>query len=191
MMDPSQYGWRNEYRIFEMRKVVLLLALLTVILGCRFLNPSNNNDPVVEVSDDDVTMNAAIQEAQQTLYFFIDNFQSPKLGQTYFGIKARFPYSANSAEHMWISDLEYLGQEFDGILGSEPVYVMNLKLGDHVTVSIDNVSDWMIIENNKLIGGYTLRVLRDKMTPDEQKKFDEELGLIIDYPSTPIPTYVP
>jgi len=40
-------------------------------IGCRLFNAGNPNDPVVVVSDDDVAMNAAIQEAQQTLYFFI------------------------------------------------------------------------------------------------------------------------
>jgi len=73
-----------------MRKAVIFTVIFMMTIGCRLFNAGNPNDPVVVVSDDDVAMNAAIQEAQQTLYFFLENFQSPKPDQTYFGIKARF-----------------------------------------------------------------------------------------------------
>lgn len=45
---------------------------------------------------------------------------------------------------------------------------------------IFHISDWMIIEDNKLIGGYTIKNLRNKMTEEERKAFDGSFGVIIE-----------
>jgi uncharacterized protein YegJ (DUF2314 family) len=173
-----------------MRRLGWLSILLFVTLGCGFLSGAGN-DPIVEVANNDPEMIAAIEDARNTLYFFLENFQSPKPNQTYFSIKARFPYGADSHEHMWIDDLIFSGQEFSGILGNDPRYVLDLKYGDKVTVKVSDVTDWMIVENGKLIGGYTLLVLRNRMSPTEREKFDAQIGLVIDPNATPIPTAIP
>jgi uncharacterized protein YegJ (DUF2314 family) len=36
----------------------------------------------------------------------------------------------------------------------------------------------MYLEKGKLYGGYTVRVLRKRMTPAEQKQFDKENNII-------------
>lgn len=38
----------------------------------------------------------------------------------------------------------------------------------------------MVIERGQLIGGYTIRVLRDRMPIDERKVFDEQLPFTIE-----------
>lgn len=38
----------------------------------------------------------------------------------------------------------------------------------------------MIIEDGRLIGGYTIRAIREKMTDKEKKPFDESTGMYID-----------
>lgn len=36
------------------------------------------------------------------------------------------------------------------------------------------ISDWMYIEDGYLVGGYTTRVIRDRMTEEERKKHDAQ-----------------
>jgi len=38
----------------------------------------------------------------------------------------------------------------------------------------------MYLENGKLFGGYTIRVLRNNMSEEERKQFDSESGMQID-----------
>jgi uncharacterized protein YegJ (DUF2314 family) len=139
------------------------------------------NPDVVGVADEDVTMNAAMREARSTVQAFIVALKSPKPNQEAFSIKKQFADS-NGAEHMWISDLQYDGKEFKGRLSNEPVDVNSVKLGDNVTVAPQDISDWMYLDKGKLVGGYTIRVLYDKMTPEEQKKFEQESGYTISSP---------
>ena len=38
----------------------------------------------------------------------------------------------------------------------------------------------MLLENGKLVGGYTIRVMRDQASPEERKEIDAAMGFVID-----------
>ena len=173
-----------------MRNLIFAFLLVGAILGaCSFFQaaPSGEAGNVESVSSDDPEMNAAIQEAQDTLSLFIAALEAPAASQTYFGIKAEFPYGeGNSAEHMWVSDLTLVEAGFEGTLLNEPVYVQGLEFGDHVSVATGDVSDWMIIDGERLLGGFTIHVLRSRMSESERTQFDAEFGYTIpDQPALP------
>jgi uncharacterized protein YegJ (DUF2314 family) len=132
-------------------------------------------------------MKAAIQQARDTLPLFVKAYKSPTPTQTYFSIKARFPYGDDrNAEYMWISNLSLEESRFKGIMDNEPIYVNNIHLGDTVVVEMDDISDWMIIDNGRLLGGFTIHVLRNNMTDSEREQLDAELGFIMgDKPALP------
>ena len=41
-----------------------------------------------------------------------------------------------------------------------------------VSFDPDDITDWMYIEDGRLIGGYTTRLLRERMSPEERKQLD-------------------
>lgn len=173
-----------------MRKKLFFLVLMsTALLACNIFSqvPPGEVGNVENVSTDDSEMNAAIQQAQNTLPLFIEAFQSPKSTQSYFSIKARFPYgTGDDAEHMWIDDLSFNENQFEGIVSNEPVYVHDIQVGDRITVEIADVTDWMIVDDDLLLGGFTIHVLRNRMTTSEREEFDRDFGLIIpDEPALP------
>jgi uncharacterized protein YegJ (DUF2314 family) len=172
-----------------MRKILLLTFLASLLLSCRLLNPPpspqpTSSDPIVKFSEDDVEMNNAIRQAQETLPLFIKALQSPTDTQTAFLVKARFPYDEpDNYEHMWINELAYTGDVFEGTLANEPVYVTEIRFGDRVTVKIEDISDWMIIDDHRMLGGFTLHVIRNNMSEDERAQFDA--GLDFEIPDSP------
>jgi uncharacterized protein YegJ (DUF2314 family) len=132
-------------------------------------------------------MNAAIQEARDTLSLFVDALQAPTETQSYFAIKVIFPFGEDgSAEHMWVDQLTYADGQFQGVLSNDPVDVTDLTYGDTVTASADEISDWMIVDDGQLLGGYTLHVLRNRMSEAERAQFDADFGVAIpDEPALP------
>ena len=166
-----------------MRKVVLVLLLLSVFMtSCRFVNEflAGEDGNVIDVPADDAEMNAAIQKAKETLGIFVHALRAPTPTQTHFSVKAVFPYEdGQDGEHMWIGDLSFDGSHFHGILGNEPVYVKNLHYGDAVTVKVEDVTDWIIIDDGKLVGGFTISVLLNQMSERERKRYMEENGLFL------------
>ena len=58
---------------------------------------------------------------------------------------------------------------------------VTIELGAHpdrlVEVDPKDVLDWMILEKDgSVTGGYTLRIEYQRMTPEQQKRYDEVTG---------------
>lgn len=161
-----------------MRKLwIVLLTALILLAACNTL-PAGEEDNVIDVSADDSAMNAAIERAQETLPQFIAALQSPPSAEAQFSIKVRYPYgTSGAAEHLWVSGLTYRDGQFDGIMANEPLYIGGLDLGDAVTVDPADISDWMIVDGDKMYGGFTVYVLRAKLSEAERADFDAESGL--------------
>jgi uncharacterized protein YegJ (DUF2314 family) len=151
---------------------VIALALA----GCGKKHP---DDKVTYVADDDPRMNAAMDKARSTINSFITALKSPKPGQSAFSIKMGFTDGGNT-EHMWLTPVSFDGSKFTGTINNEPEKVKSVKMGQKVTVAPEKISDWMYVENQKLVGGYTLRVLREAITPAERADFDKSVPFVIE-----------
>lgn len=149
------------------------------LLSCKESNKiERENEPTIySVADQDKDMNAAIEKAKQTLSDFNAGLSNPKAESL--ALKVQFTNSEGS-EHMWVGNIELKDGKYSGILNNEPEYVKEYKSGDKIDIDSSKISDWMYLENGKLYGGYTIRVLRDKMSEEERKQFDEESGMQID-----------
>ena len=152
----------------------IVAAILLGFTGCGESDSGN----VVHVSDTDPAMNQAMAKARATSDQFAEALRNPGK-RSDFSLKAKFT-EGSEAEHMWVNDIRVEGASFKGKLGNDPENLKKIRFGQSVTVSRDRVSDWMYVEDGKLVGGYTLRVLRDRMKPSERKKFDASLPFKIE-----------
>jgi uncharacterized protein YegJ (DUF2314 family) len=163
---------RTAMRSIQIGSILVLCA----VLGCG-KRPAA--DPVIPVSADDPQMNAAIEKARATVPTFVNALRAPKKNQTGFSVKMAF-IDGKHTEHMWLDAVRYDGKQFHGTVNNEPENVSNVKLGDQASVDASKISDWMYIENRKLVGGYTIRVLRDKLNGKEREEFDRDLPFIVE-----------
>ena len=81
---------------------------------------------------------------------------------------------------MWLNQLYFKSEQLFGVLDSDPVSVFTVKAGDSLEIQRDKVSDWMYIKNGKLVGGYTIKVLYNKMSKKEREQFKNEVGFDIE-----------
>ncbi len=158
-----------------MRVVCAAALSLVVLTGCS----KKPDDKVTYVKKDDQAMNAAMAKARSSVNKFIAVLKSPKPGQSDFSVKVPF-VQADSTEHMWLTSVSYDGKVFTGTVNNEPQMVNNVKLGDRTTIAPSKISDWMYVENGKLVGGETLRVLRNRLPANERAEFDKQVGFVID-----------
>ncbi len=115
----------------------------------------------------------------KTLDKFNEALKSGKPDFEYFALKTRFN-TPNGGEHIWVSNIILKEGKYFGVIDNLPESTTDVKLGDTIQIKNDNITDWMYIDNQKLRGGYTLRVLRNRMTETERKQFDADSGLIIE-----------
>lgn len=140
-------------------------------MGC---DGSHNEDKTVPVSVEDAQMNDAISKAKASLSSFIEILKSPKPGQKYFLVKGRF-VSGEEVEHIWVADISFDGRSFQGVIANEPKSIKDLKFKQPITVNSSDVSDWMYVQNGKLVGGFTSRLLRDRKTDEQRREEDLQL----------------
>ncbi|MCU0433724.1 MAG: DUF2314 domain-containing protein [Bacteroidia bacterium] len=167
-------------------KIHILSLLLLAATSCNFAPPKNtysdstSNDVIAEVETDDKEMNAAIELAKQTLYQFKNALQNQTARQGAFGLKVHFDLGGGMGEHIWLREVWMENNEYFGIVDNDNLQTTEVNYNDTIKVNPDHISDWMFVDQGKLVGGFTTRVLRKRMSPEERKEFDAGYGVIIE-----------
>jgi uncharacterized protein YegJ (DUF2314 family) len=158
-----------------MKLIFTICLLIIVTSGCNEKSSqTNQGDSVIKVADGDAEMNAAISNAKATLTSFITTLHAPQSNQNYFLIKGKFA-SGDSYEHIWVADISFDGSNFCGVVANEPEKSSGLSFKQKVEVATTNVTDWMYVQDGKLVGGFTSRVLRSRMTEKERQDEDSSI----------------
>jgi uncharacterized protein YegJ (DUF2314 family) len=160
--------------------LTLASTWLIVLSGCGDPQPpskfsaESGQPPVVHFADDDPLMTAAIDQARATVDQFIIALEAPTPVQESFAVKVAIK-DGDEVEHMWVNPVRHEQGRFIGATNNDPESVTTVKLGDEVVVAKEEVSDWMYIDDGKLVGGYTMRVMRDGLSPEERADFDRSV----------------
>jgi uncharacterized protein YegJ (DUF2314 family) len=147
----------------------LLIAFILFWGGCT----EQSEDTVVDVEASDQKMNAAMDHARETVNQFIERLRNPQPNDSEFGIKVKIQ-DGDNVEHFWVSDISFADGTFTGNLANEPEYVKNVKYGQKITVKSEEISDWKYLDNGKMIGNFTLRVLLEYLPPKQAKAIREQ-----------------
>lgn len=163
-----------------------VMLMIAAVVGCGGDQPVANETierpgqpPVTQVESDDPEMTAAIETARATVDQFIAALETPQPSRSDFSVKVRIE-DGDYAEHMWILPVRYENGEFHGTINNEPSGVTTVSLGDEVSVAKEEISDWMYVEDQKLIGGYTLRAIRASLPQEERADFDRSLPFALE-----------
>jgi uncharacterized protein YegJ (DUF2314 family) len=160
-------------------KIILLFIIISCYSCATKSQTTDTSDPVINIQDDDAKMNEAIKKASQSFKVFEAAFNSKKKTYSYFTIKIPFAVTGGH-EHIWISDISKEKDGYFGIVDNLPESATTVKQGDKIKIETEKLSDWMFVEDGKLRGGYTFRVLLKRMTPEERKEFESGLPFIIE-----------
>jgi uncharacterized protein YegJ (DUF2314 family) len=160
-----------------MRTLLIILTLISFGTFGQTDKKQRQGEPdIYNVESDDKEMNEAIKKSRLTFDDFLTTFKNKKRSQSNFSVKMPFPTNYG-AEHIWLVNIESKDGKLFGQVDNVPESVTSIKLGDKIEIDRNKISDWFYIEDNRLIGGLTIRVLRDRMTPIEKRQFDREFGV--------------
>ncbi|HEY6161303.1 MAG TPA: DUF2314 domain-containing protein, partial [Bacteroidia bacterium] len=135
---------------------------------------------VINVANDEQRMNFAMEKARLTIGYFKRSLAHPMAGQTYFSLKAKV-IDGEAVEHLWLNTISFDERgNAHGNVGNKPVNVRNVSMGKRISVPPEHVSDWMIVEKGKLVGGYTIRAIRENVEEKDRPAFDKSINLVID-----------
>lgn len=141
--------------------------------GPASANPSSNGpsggvaDPpakpesepsTVSFDSDDPEVNAAVEKARATVDRFVRAFNNPCALCHAFSVKKAYDTRSGSREHIWIEVTSIEGDTYHGTIANDPVDIPDLALGDEVSGSLAEISDWLYQVRDTMAGGFTVRV---------------------------------
>ncbi|MCC9609221.1 DUF2314 domain-containing protein [Blastopirellula sp. JC732] len=128
------------------------------------------------VRSSDPAYQQTIADAHQFLSRFRDMLPADGTPRPDALVKTRIADGDNVA-FMWLSNAALDGDTFTAELFEVPDSLPNYRVGDRLTVTLKELMDWMVNENGRLTGGFSLRYSRDRMTEDEKQDFDQHIGV--------------
>ena len=155
-----------------------LLQLKAFLIFCLFLLASCSTASSLAgtpVTDDE--LDAAIQQAHATLNVLREALLSPKPSYNFIGLKVRFRTEGGLIDDNWTQPVAYDESLFTIRLMDGLTYDRNQHTDHLLNVPLGDVVDWVIVEKGgNLIGGYTIRLAYEHMTPSEKEQFLKVTG---------------
>lgn len=139
-------------------------------------NQLDSTDNIAVYTGDDVEMNAAINKARRTYPEFLESLKNKCSDCERFNVKIRLGFGEIDGEHVWLDSLFWQKSKLYGVLASTPENVQRVNFGDVLEANPDSLSDWMYVRGGKLVGGYTIKAVYDRLKPGEQKQLEEDFG---------------
>jgi uncharacterized protein YegJ (DUF2314 family) len=157
-----------------LRKFVLALCLLT--FACA---PAFGTTASPTTSGTDTELEAAIQQARGSLDDFLTKITTPHPDRTFIAVKVRFAPPGESTQDIWVDEVTYIDGVLRGFMGDD-IPSLRLEAGETISIEEEDIVDWMIVEDGKLVGGYTIRLAVQRMSPEEREQFLETLDYVIE-----------
>jgi len=159
-----------------MKKRFFLFICLFVI-ACSPVQTQISATPL----NSDADMEAAFQQARETLDEFIQKIGTTHPDRTLVAVKVRFVLPDSSSQDIWVDQITYDDQagRFHGVMGDD-IPTLKLSVDDKITIDKKEIVDWMIVQDGKLIGGYTIRLAYARMTPAQKERFLETVHYSVD-----------
>jgi uncharacterized protein YegJ (DUF2314 family) len=154
--------------------ICLTLCLLT--FACA-PSPVLTGSPTASGTDSE--LDAAIRQARDTLDEFSAKIATPHADRTFVALKVRFYPPDEPPQDIWVDGVTYTSGVFRGDMGDD-IPALKLEMGEKITIDEKDIVDWMIVEQGKLVGGYTIRLAVQRMSPEERERFLETLDYSID-----------
>ena len=72
--------------------------------------------------------------------------------------------------------MRFDGRVLRGKVDNAPVEMKSLRVGKKVTVRPEELSDWMYVENGRLVGGHTVRAYYRNLSAAKKRQFAQNAG---------------
>lgn len=152
------------YRSLQLKLLVLMGLLLTI--SCAPATPQTS----APVSEEE--LNVAIEDARGSIDTLFRAMLAPKPSYDFLGVKIRFKTQDGGYDDNWVEPVDFYDGKFTIRMIDGLTYDKNLHPERTLEVPFNRVVDWMIVEKDgTLIGGYTIRLAYEHMSPAEKKEF--------------------
>ncbi|MBU6300471.1 MAG: DUF2314 domain-containing protein [Verrucomicrobia bacterium] len=120
----------------------------------------------------DAELNAAMQEARNSLPAFVAESMNNESSGTAFTVKVH-AVSPAGEEDLWLTGIVQDGDHYTAVVESDPkALAAEFPMGTEVRFSPGEVVEWHYFKDDKVTGAQVTRILRQRMTPAQRAEHD-------------------
>src|SRR5688500_15826867 len=146
---------------------------------------SESQSPVFMFDGSDPQMQQAYERARSTFKYFWREMSWERRriipAVELAAVKAPFSddgdLTSSEVEHMWLSEIDFVGRQITGELMNSPNNLESVKQGDKVSMPLSQISDWMMVLVGDVYGGFTVNLMRSRLSGSERRAHDQAWGL--------------
>jgi uncharacterized protein YegJ (DUF2314 family) len=135
-------------------------------------NAADKPSPITEVEHSDKELEKIAENARRALPTFFRNLARPEAGADNFFVKYPLTTDDGGIEQVWLGGIRVK----DGVYYGRLANTSNLSGGRMknklITFDPDKITDWMYIQDGKIIGGRSIKYLLEKI-PETQRSEDQ------------------
>jgi len=154
-----------------------------VFFLCLFLFFSCEKTPEMisetkQIEYTDAELSRIAENARNTVSSFFLHLGRKSAGEYGFCVKYPFFPDGNSregSEQIWLNDIHFKNGNYYGVLANNPQFIQDIKKGDVVIFNTDLITDWMYVRDKKIIGGFSIKYLLEKIPEDHRSEAQREL----------------
>ncbi|WP_367872559.1 DUF2314 domain-containing protein [Luteolibacter sp. Populi] len=148
------------------------------------------------IAKTDPELQRAYVRAAESIPRFIVHLRD-RYGDALYSAKLRFRDPDESERrgkdqllYLWLTGIHYYAEDdcFSGVFFEVPAELGPwFQVGQQHVFEAEDIFDWMMLDHGHLHGGFTLRVMREKLPEGERAAYDQFIGVSIYEPLTTMP----
>jgi uncharacterized protein YegJ (DUF2314 family) len=137
-----------------------------------------SSNPIVPVQAGDPEMESAMQTARDRFsdFWSVLSADYRRVIPVYAGAMAKAYFcdsdAPQSGEHMWVRQIDFDGKMISAVLADRPRQIRGIRTGEPVSFPVGRLSDWFYVEDGQVVGAFTVRLLRTRMTDEQRQEHD-------------------
>lgn len=173
-----------------MKKSIFILFAALAFTACDNKNVAKDAYKGLDKQEKDLAeLDSITQQARRTFDDFKLALEMKDSTMSNFFVKEEFIVKEGNRtrqEHLWIRDIHSAGDQLKGIVDNQPIATKDVKANDTIVIDENKVSDWMYYKTEpnekeaRIIGGYSVKFMRSKLTDAEKKDFDAKYQATFD-----------
>jgi len=156
-------------------KYIFLCVILLSSCNISNRNASLPPSPTIEIEQNDKEIERIADNARRTLPIFFRNLTRPENGANNFYVK--YPLSPDDGdvepkvrEQVWLGNIRLKNNAYYGTLANTTSSTNGKN--KELTIDTDKITDWMYIQDGKIIGGQSIKYLLEKI-PEDRRSEDQ------------------
>lgn len=162
--------------VFKPLYLVFLTVALLLVACDQSSSDWSGRDDIVSTDAGDQEIKDAVDLARVTLPQFWEALSQPDTNDHSFSIKVGLAADNGGTEHIWVENVSRNGEEITGTLQNIPMHLSDFEIGDSVSFSKTQVTDWQFVRDGKSEGNHVTKVLLNRMSSEQAHEVRTILG---------------